>query len=211
MLTSLLAAAAAVAFLLPAQVAAQDGTVTGLVAAATTGQPINGAQISIMDTDLGSLTNASGRFLITRVPAGTYTIQVVHVAYGTASQEVNVTAGGTATVEFQLEVSAVNLDEIVVTGTAGAVERRKIGVSLASVDMGTLQETTPLEGFSQALEGRIPGVRSIGTVGGVGASRELRIRGTDSFSLGQRPVIYIDGVRVDNRGSEWGSGAQGQG
>ena len=208
---SLLAAAAMVALLLPAPVAAQDGTVTGLVAAATTGQPINGAQISILETDLGSLSNASGRFLITRVPAGTYTVQVVHVAYGTATEEVTVTAGGTATVEFRLEVSAVNLDEIVVTGTAGAVERRKIGVSLASVDMGNLQETTPLEGFSQALEGRIPGVRSIGTVGGVGASRELRIRGTDSFSLGQRPVIYIDGVRVDNRGSEWGSGAQGQG
>ena len=205
-LSFLLGATAAVAFLLPTEVVAQEGTVTGLVAAATTGQPINGAQISIEGTDLGSLTNASGRFLITRVPVGTYTVQVVHVAYGTATQEVTVTPDGTAAVEFMLNVAAVNLDEIVVTGTAGAVERRKIGVSLASIDLGNIQETTPLEGFSQALEGRIPGVRSIGTVGGVGASRELRIRGTDSFSLGQRPVIYIDGVRVDNRGAEWGSG-----
>ena len=52
-------------------------------------------------------------------------------------------------------------------------------------------------------------MRSIGTVGGVGAGRELRIRGTDSFSLSQRPVIYIDGVRVDSRQQEWGSGAAG--
>ncbi|MGH7463303.1 MAG: TonB-dependent receptor plug domain-containing protein, partial [Longimicrobiales bacterium] len=49
----------------------------------------------------------------------------------------------------------------------------------------------------------IPGVRSIGTVGSVGASRDLRIRGTSSFGLGQRPVIYIDGVKVDARQGEW--------
>jgi len=126
------------------------------------------------------------------------------VGYGSQSQEVTVTAGGTAAVEFRLEVSAIDLDEIVVTGTAGAVERRKIGVALASVNVADISETTPVDGFSQVLEGRIPGVRSIGTVGGVGASRELRIRGTDSFTLGQRPVIYIDGIRVDQYGGEWG-------
>jgi TonB-dependent starch-binding outer membrane protein SusC len=37
----------------------------------------------------------------------------------------------------------------------------------------------------------------------VGASKDLRIRGTSSFSLGQRPVIYIDGVKIDNRQGEW--------
>jgi TonB-dependent SusC/RagA subfamily outer membrane receptor len=201
--------AAALALASPAVARAQTGTVTGSVTAANTGQPINGAQVSIEGTRLGSLSNANGRYLITRVPAGTYTVQVVHVGYLTETQAVTVTADGTAVVDFDLEISAVNLDEIVVTGTAGAVERRKIGVSLASLDVDDLQEVTPMDGFSQVLEGRIPGVRSIGTVGGVGASRELRIRGTDSFSLGQRPVIYIDGVRVDNRGSEWGSGAGG--
>ncbi|MEQ9569562.1 MAG: TonB-dependent receptor, partial [Longimicrobiales bacterium] len=70
-------------------------------------------------------------------------------------------------------------------------------------------EAQPVDGFGQVLEGRIPGVRSIGTVGGVGTTRELRIRGTDSFSLGQRPLIYIDGIRVDASGGEWGSSAGG--
>ena len=80
---SLLAVVAAMAFLLPAQVAAQDGSVTGQVTAATTGQPINGAQVTIMDTSLGVLSNVSGRFLINNVPAGTHTVQVVYVGYGT--------------------------------------------------------------------------------------------------------------------------------
>jgi len=199
-----LLAIGAVALLRPGDVAAQEGVVTGSVIAATTGQPINGAQVTLAGTQMGSLTNANGRFLITRVPAGAYTVTVINVGYGSQSQEVTVTAGGTAAVEFRLEVSAIDLDEIVVTGTAGAVERRKIGVALASVNVADISETTPVDGFSQVLEGRIPGVRSIGTVGGVGASRELRIRGTDSFTLGQRPVIYIDGIRVDQYGGEWG-------
>jgi outer membrane receptor for ferrienterochelin and colicin len=199
------------AFLVPTQAVAQDGTVTGQVTAATTGQPINGAQITIMDTQLGVLANASGRFLINNVPAGTHTVQVVYVGYGTATEEVTVTSGGTASVNFALEVSAVAMDELIVTGTAGAVERRKLGTSAASLNVTDVAEVTPLSDFSQTLEGRIPGVRSIGTVGGVGAGRELRIRGTDSFSLSQRPVIYIDGIRVDSQQREWGSGVPGTG
>ncbi|HUF71062.1 MAG TPA: TonB-dependent receptor [Longimicrobiales bacterium] len=185
--------------------AQQFGTVSGTVTATTTGQPINGAQVSIVGTALGTLTNADGRFAITRVPAGTHTVQVVSLGFGTDTQEITVTADQGTAVTFQLEVSAVDLDEIVVTGTAGAVERRKIGVSLATVDMSKVTEAQPIDGFGQALEGRIPGLRSIGVVGGVGATRELRIRGTDSFRLNQRPVIYIDGVRVDGSGGEWGS------
>jgi TonB-dependent SusC/RagA subfamily outer membrane receptor len=193
----------------PGSAAAQEGVVTGDIVAATTGQPINGAQVTVEGTALGGLTNVNGRYLITRVPAGTYTLTVINVGYGSQSQQVTVTAGGTVRADFRLEVSAIDLDEIVVTGTAGAVERRKIGVAIGSVDVSAMSEVTPVDGFSQVLEGRIPGVRSIGAVGGVGATRELRIRGTDSFSLGQRPVIYIDGVRVDSRGGEWGSGTGG--
>jgi len=204
-LPTALVAALAMVLAGPASAAAQEGVVTGEIVAATSGQPLNGVQVTLAGTGFGGLTNANGRFLITRVPAGAYTITALNVGYATVSQDITVTAGGTTVADFRMEVSAIDLDEIVVTGTAGAVERRKIGVALGSIDVSNVQEVTPIDGFSQVLEGRIPGVRSIGTVGGVGASRELRIRGTDSFSLGQRPVIYIDGVRVDSRGSEWGS------
>jgi outer membrane cobalamin receptor len=207
-LTSVLALAGMMVLMGPTSAAAQ-GQVTGLVTAATTGQPLNGAQVSIEGTQIGGLTNVNGRYLLTRVPPGVYTISVINVGYQTVSQEVTVTAGDPTVADFRMEVSAINLDAIVVTGTAGEVERRKIGVSLGSIDVSDIQEVQPIDGFGQILEGRIPGVRSIGVVGGVGAGRELRIRGTDSFELGQRPVIYIDGVRVDSRQTEWGSSAGG--
>jgi len=185
--------------------AAQDGTVTGQITDATSGAPLNGAQVSVESTTRGALTNASGRYLITGVPTGTYTVRVTYIGYRTVEQTVTVTAGASAVADFALQISAVTLDEVVVTGTAGAVSKRKLGNSLATVDLSQVSENVPIEGFGQALEARIPGVRSVGVVGGVGAGRELRIRGTSSFTLGQRPVIYIDGVRVDSNQGEWGS------
>ncbi|HZD06212.1 MAG TPA: carboxypeptidase-like regulatory domain-containing protein, partial [Longimicrobiales bacterium] len=203
-LTSLVAFAA-MALLGVVPVEGQEGSVTGTVIGATSRAPIDGAQVSLEGTNLGALTNAAGRYLITGVSPGTYTMAVLNIGYQTTRSEVTVTAGSATTADFELQISAVAMDEIVVTGTAGAVERRKIGVALGSVDVSDLQESVPLDDFSQVLEGRIPGVRSIGTVGGVGTTRELRIRGTDSFRLDQRPIIYIDGVRVDNYGGEWGN------
>src|SRR5205814_8160197 len=61
-----------------------------------------------------------------------------------------------------------------------------------------------------ALAAKVTGLRSVSVGGGAGAARDLRIRGTASFSLSQRPVVYIDGVGVDTRAKEW-TNAQGIG
>ena len=184
--------------------AAQTGAVTGRVTDATTGQPRNNATVELDGTSIGQLTNADGRYVLQGVPVGVYTVRVRMIGYGVQTKEVTVTPGSTQVVDFSLEVNAVGLDEIVATGVAG-VERKKIGVSLPSVDVEQLKEAIPLAGFTQVLEGRVPGVKSHGTSGGVGSGRELRIRGTDSFGFtAQRPVVYIDGVRVDAQKEDWG-------
>jgi TonB-dependent SusC/RagA subfamily outer membrane receptor len=183
---------------------AQTGSVTGTVVDRATSTPLNGVQVTVMGTSRGSLTDGRGRFLIPGVPAGQHQVQVVFIGYRTEQKPVSVTASGTATVDFELTISAVSLQEVVVTGTAGAVERRQLGASIASVSVATVQEKIPVADVGSVLQARIPGLRSIGTVGGVGASRDLRIRGTASFSLGLRPIVYVDGVRVDTRQTEWG-------
>ena len=186
--------------------AQQTGVVTGVVVDEATREPINGAQVSVEGTGRGSLTDARGRFLIPNVPPGEHTVRVNNIGFRTHSERVTVTPGETATLSFSLTISAVAMDEVVVTGTAGAVERRKLGNSIASVDVDRAQELNPVESVGAVLEGRIAGVRSLGVVGGVGAARDLRIRGVSSFELGQRPVIYIDGIRVDNEAGEWVGG-----
>ena len=48
------------------------------------------------------------------------------------------------------------------------------------------------------LNGRTPGVTLLANSGVVGAGSTVRIRGVSSFSLTNQPLIYVDGVRVDN-------------
>ena len=184
--------------------AAQTGSVTGVVTDATTGHPLDGARVSLAGTRISALTGSDGRYLLGGVPAGTQTVKVVIIGYGTREREVTVTPGSTLESDFRLQVSGVDLDQPVTAG-AGPSERRKIGISLPAIDFDRIAEAFPVEGFSRALEGRIPGVRSNGTNGGIGAGRELRIRGTDSHGVTrQRPLVLIDGVRIDTEKLEWG-------
>ena len=188
-----------------AELMAQTGAVTGTITDAASGQPIGEAHVILVGTEVSRTTDLAGRYVLTDVPVGEYTVRVRVVGYGPREKEVTVAAGGTQVADFRLAASAIDLDEIVVLGLGGPVDRRKTGSSLATLDVGGIAETTPVDGFSQVLEGRIPGVRSSGTSGGVGAGRTLVIRGVDSFNYtSQRPVVYIDGVRVDVQKEEWG-------
>ncbi len=191
---------------LPSLLSAQaTGSITGQIVDAMNGEALSGAQVSIEGTQLGALSDQRGRFLILQVPAGTHNVRVTYIGFASQTVVAQVTSGQAFEANFQLQVSAIALDEVVVTGTAGAVEKRKVGSSMATMNMEQVQDKMPIQDFGTALQARIPGVRSVGTVGGVGASRELSIRGTASFELDQRPVIYIDGIRVDGNQYEWGS------
>ncbi|HUF51833.1 MAG TPA: TonB-dependent receptor [Longimicrobiales bacterium] len=185
--------------------AQQTGSIVGTVVDKSGRQPLNGAQLQVDGSPRGALTDGRGRFTIVNVPAGQVTVRVVYIGYRTETQQVRVTAGQAATVNFELGVSAVALDELVVTGTGGEVERKQLGASLSSINVASVQERVPVTDVGSVLQSRIAGVRSIGTVGGVGASRDLRIRGTSSFNLTQRPVIYIDGVKIDTKQTVWQS------
>lgn len=185
-------------------VAAQTGAVTGRVTDATTGQPLDAAGVSLEGTAASGLTDADGRYRLGGVAAGAHTLRVVIPGYRTRETEVTVPADGTAVVDFRLKVSNLNLDERTGGGLAGSAELRRMGTSLPTLDAGRVAETHPVNDFGRLLEGRIPGVRSVGTSGGIGAGRELVIRGIDSFGFTrQRPVVYIDGVRVDTEKAEW--------
>src|SRR5690606_18859688 len=89
------------------------GQVTGTVTS-TDGAPLAGASVSV--NGLGALTNAQGRFTIQAVPAGSHTVTAGLIGYGQQSQSVTVTAGQTATADFQLTPFAVELEGVVAVG-----------------------------------------------------------------------------------------------
>jgi TonB-dependent SusC/RagA subfamily outer membrane receptor len=193
------------ALLVALPLSAQTGSIVGTVIDKTGLQPLNGVQVSVDGTTRGTLTDARGRFSIAGIPVGSHTVRATYIGYRTETKPATVAVGAAATVNFEMGVSAVSLDEVVVTGTAGAVEKKQLGATVSTVSVANVQEKVPVTDVGSVLQSRIPGLRSVGTAGGVGASRDLRIRGTSSFQLNQRPVVYIDGVKVDTRQAEWGA------
>ncbi len=185
--------------------AAQTGTITGRVTDAASGRALESAQVYIEGTAFGTLTNSTGNYLFLNAPVGEHTVIAELVGYRAGSQTVTVAAGQTERVDFGLTVTAIELDQIVVTGTGVATEKKKLGNSIATVDISTL-ENKPITSFSDVLQGREAGVVGLPGGGDTGASGRIRIRGSASLSQSNEPIIYLDGVRID-RGSGGGWGA----
>ncbi len=177
-------------------VTAQTGSVRVTVTDASTMRPLAGAQVVVEGTTRGGLTDAQGTFLILNVPAGERTVRVELIGYRSASQQVNVTSGGTATIELSLTQSAIGLDEIVVTGVAGSSTKRAIGNTVAQIRAAEIVDAAPINNVQQLLNARTPGLTLMASSGQAGASSKIRIRGAGSLNAGNEPVVYVDGVRV---------------
>ncbi len=186
------------------------GIVVGTVTDRGTGQPLQGASVLINGTQLGATTDGRGHYLI-RGATGEVTVRVQRIGFRPGTKVVQVPAGDSVTADFQLTVSAVELNQVVTTGTGGAVEKRELGAPLAIVDVAQIQAVKPSTDITQVLEGQVAGLRSVSVGGGVGGAMDLRIRGVSSFTLDQRPVVYIDGVKIDNRATDWTASLGNQG
>lgn len=173
------------------------GRIVGLVTDAASMAPLNGVQVYIPGTSYGALTNQEGRFLLLNVPAGEHVVRTVVIGYSGQEATVTVTAGETVTIDFSLQVSSVALDELVVTGQGREMSRKEIGNTIATVNTEELT-TAPVSSMSELLQGRSPGMTIMTGGGYVGQGSKIILRGAGSFAMGVQPVIYIDGVRIDN-------------
>ncbi len=178
---------------------AQTGTSTGRGTSAQNGQPLPAAQVYIPALDLGVLTQANGRFTLTNVPAGVHQLTAERIGHRVTSASVTVAAGATVVQNFVMNEEALQLDEVVVTGTAGGSQRRAVGNLVAAVNVGDIAAAAPIATVEDALLGRTPGVHLMPSTTAGGGSK-IRIRGHASLALAGDPIIYVDGVRLnDNR------------
>jgi TonB-dependent SusC/RagA subfamily outer membrane receptor len=178
--------------------AAATGQVRGRVLEAGTQRPVADAQVQVVGTQVGAITNSAGEFTL-RVPAGTRTLRVRRIGFGVATQAVTVAEGGEARADFTLSAAASQLDQVVVTGTGAATTRRTLGNAVTTIDAAQLTQENSISNVSEILQSKTPGVTILPGSGTPGAAGEVRIRGNNSLS-GSRPVIFIDGIRMSNEG-----------
>jgi TonB-linked SusC/RagA family outer membrane protein len=178
---------------------AQTGTIAGRVLDAASGQPIPAAQVFIQDLDLGVLSQQNGSYLLSNVPVGPRSVTVQRIGYRQVAQTATVAAGQTVVLDFRITEEALALDEIIVTGTPGGTQRRAIGNTVSSVSVAEVTQAVAITNMQDLLGARTTGLRFNTLDGNVGAGSPITIRGAGSFASSRnRPLVFVDGVRVDN-------------
>jgi TonB-dependent SusC/RagA subfamily outer membrane receptor len=148
----------------------------------------------------GTLSDADGAFRITGLSGDSVTLNVRLIGYSPVTQTVRV---GATDIVFALADRPVELDQVVVTGTAGGQQARTLGNSVARVKASEVVASAAIPSVEGLINGRAPGVVVTPGTGQIGSGANIRVRGMTTFSLTSDPLIYVDGVRVNN---ETGSG-----
>ncbi|WP_409029589.1 carboxypeptidase-like regulatory domain-containing protein [Gracilimonas sediminicola] len=181
------------ALLLSASAFAQSGTLTGQVTDAETGEPLIGATVYIESLNKGAQSNIDGNYTISGIDAGTYTVSYRYVGYETVSRSVEI-GSGTVTLDIQLSVDVVGLDELVVSGYA-VQQKREITGSISTISSDEF-ENVSLQSTEALLQGRAAGVNITTTSGNPGGAFKVNIRGNGSINAATEPLYIVDGVQI---------------
>lgn len=188
--------------------ATAGGTVTGVVTDATTGQPIQQARVLVAGTKIGTLTGENGRYTL-RVPnSGTVTLEYNRIGFEAVKLQVTIRSGASVTQDVKLSPAAFSLSAVVTTAT-GLQRKVEVANATAQVNVADKLADLPVNNMGAVLTGSSSGVQVVQT-GATGTGSRIRIRGQNSFSLSNDPIIIIDGVRASGQTND-GFGVGGSG
>ncbi len=170
---------------------AQTQTVTGTVTDKK-GEPLPGVTITVKNSQLGTSTNAQGVYTLTNVPKNGV---LVFTGVGLALRQVNIT--GNAIVNTEMEASASNLNEVVVTGY-GTARKKDLTGAVSSVKAKDFNQGV-IASPDQLLQGKVPGLEITTNSGQPGAASTIKIRGNNSIRASNNPLYVVDGVPLDGR------------
>ena len=170
--------------LMSGQAIGQQRTVEGVVVDKT-GSPLPGVTVVIKGTTLGTISDTDGKFTLPNVTTGT---TLVFSFVGMSSQEVRFENQSSLRVAMIDET--IGIDEVVAIGY-GTQSKRFVTGSVASADMSLIRDF-PSTNVTQTLS-NVPGILFTGT-GRPGQDGALLIRGQNSLSASNNPLIVVDGI-----------------
>jgi len=159
------------------------------------GQPVANAQVRINGTAFSTTANPAGYYFFNSVPAGVYDVRVSYVGYKPKeTRGFRVLSGQTVTLDFALEQTAVEIQEITVVAANNALVPRDQVTSKQLID-GGYTDKLPVDRLNAVFALQPGVVASPGTT-------QLSVRGgrTDENNT------YIDGVPVQSGNRGTGSG-----
>ena len=169
---------------------AQDIAVSGRVISSDDGSALPGVSVQIRGTTRGVTTDATGAYRI-NAPGNA---RLVFSFIGYTNQEF--TVGSQTTVNITLASNTSSLNEVVVTGYGGTINRKEFTGASSRIN-GDLINNLPVGSFDKALAGRAAGVQVTSANGVPGGAIQIRIRGVGSISAGSDPLYVVDGVQLN--------------
>ncbi len=182
----------AVAMLFVTSAAAQTVTVSGTVTDAA-GVPLPGVSVYVPNSTAGTTTDVAGAFKLAVKP--NTDIEVSYIGYETQTIHI-----GTATpppLKITLKEDSEAIEEVVVTALGVTREKKTLGYAIQEVKGEALLESHETN-LANALTGKIAGVQITRSSNGPGASSKITLRGNNSLTGLNQPLIVVDGIPMDN-------------
>ena len=173
------------------------GKIAGTISDKKTGEPLPGANIVVLETTLGTTTDAEGRYTILEVPPGTYDVQISYVGYEKVKVDgVRVFIDQTARIDVALEEETIEVGEVVITAEKTTI-RPDVSTSVVSVSNEEIEEL-PINSVISAI-GLQAGIRGGWSSFLNGSAQPTFI--TDNYTRGKVSVqggLSIRGGEGDN-------------
>ena len=187
--------------ILPTSLFAQEKvnlTIKGQVVDAQN-NPLIGVTLALSDSRSGAVTDLDGTYTLNvSVLPGNYSLQASYVGYKSLAMDLSITSDkNLLTQNFTLIEDALDLDEIVVTGSTLKSSRRQLGNAISSVSADELAKSGS-DNLISSLQGKVPGAQITQTSGDPAGGLNIRIRGVNSIRGNSDPLYVIDGVIVSN-------------
>jgi len=182
--------------LMPVLLTAQTKTIRGRVVS-TEGKPLSGATVTLKNGGSSTFSAADGSYALAVPVSGDAAILVSFIGYESSETSASKASGG----DIVLKESSLGMDEVVVVGY-GTQRKRDVTGAVASLSKERLQQL-PNTNVAQALQGSVPGLQ-INTNGGgaEGNNLSILIRGRNSISASNGPLIIWDGIPYEGGISE---------
>ena len=180
----------------PPMAVTDTAALVGRVMDKSTGTPLAGAAVTVSGRSRSVLTADDGRYRLTGLASGTYTLTARYIGYlpSTVSATVADSDGVEVVTDFALERSAQRLDQVVVTGTVVPTEVRALPTPISIVTGEEIQRKH-LQRVDQIFRGDVPG--TIGWDSGPDDFFSIvGVRGTTSLNRTPTIKAYVDGVEV---------------
>lgn len=162
-------------------------TITGTVTDSESGEALIGANVLVVGTSTGAVTDLDGNYSID-LPDGASQLEFSYTGYTSQT----ITLGASNVIDITLSAGET-LDEVIVVGY-GTQKEKEITSSVTSVDAEEFNQG-PITDPAQLLQGKVAGLQVYNRGGDPnGQSKTIRLRGISTVGANTQPLIVVDGV-----------------